>query len=60
MEGEDPINLLDLIAKMGESVLDLILLGPEDQWSSLLAAAMRDIGHIFLEKGGAVQSETAH
>jgi hypothetical protein len=57
IEGNDAINL---IAKMGESLIDLILLGPEDQWSNLLAAAIRDIGHTFLEKSGAVQSETAH
>ena len=60
MEGNDAINLPDLIAKMGESLVDLILLGPENQWSNLLAAAIRDIGHAFLEKSGAVQSETAH
>jgi hypothetical protein len=45
---------------MGESLVDLILLGPEDQWSNLLASAIRDIGDTFLEKSGAVQSETAH
>jgi hypothetical protein len=56
MEGNDAIK----IAKMGESLVDLILLGPEDQWSNLLAAAIRDIGDTFLEKSGAVQSETAH
>jgi hypothetical protein len=60
MEGDDAINLPDLIAKMGESLVDLILLGPEDQWSNLLATAIRDIGDTFLEKSGAVQSETAH
>jgi hypothetical protein len=60
MEGQDAINLPDLIAKLGESLVDLILLGPEDQWSNLLAAAIRDIGDTFLEKSGAVQSETAH
>ena len=60
IEGNDAINLPDLIAKMGESLIDLILLGPEDQWSNLLAAAIRDIGDTFLEKSGAVQSETAH
>jgi hypothetical protein len=60
MEGNDAINLPDLIAKVGESLVDLILLGPEDQLSNLLAAAIRDIGDTFLEKSGAVQSETAH
>jgi hypothetical protein len=52
MGGNDAINLPDLIAKMGESLIDLILLGPEDQWRNLLAAAIRDIGDTFLEKSG--------
>jgi hypothetical protein len=60
--GDDQINLADLITKMGESLVDLILLGPEDQWGDLLAAAIRDIGHAFLEKSGAIESgaDTAH
>ena len=28
--GDDQINLPDLVAKVGESLVDLILLGPED------------------------------
>jgi hypothetical protein len=58
--GDDQINLPDLVAKVGESLVDLILLGPEDQWGDLLAAAIRDIGQMFLEKSGAVEGETAH
>jgi hypothetical protein len=58
--GDDQVNLPDLIAKIGESLVDLILLGPEDQWGDLLAAAIRDIGHTFLTKSGAVESDTAH
>ena len=54
------VNLPELIAKMGESLVELILLGPEDQWGNLLAEAIRTIGHVFLEKSGAVESETAH
>jgi hypothetical protein len=33
---------------------------PEEQWGSLLAEAIRHIGQVFLEKSGAVESETAH
>ena len=60
IEGKDVVNLPELIAKMGESLVELILLGPEDQWGNLLAEAIRTIGHVFLEKSGAVESETAH
>jgi hypothetical protein len=60
IEGDDPVNLPDLVANLGESLVELILLGPEDQWGNLLAEAIRTIGHVFLEKSGAVESETAH
>ena len=56
------INLPDLIAKATESLVDLILLGPEEEWCNLLAEANRQVGQAFLEKSGAVDegSETAH
>jgi hypothetical protein len=60
IEGDDPVNLPDLVAKMGESLVDLIQLGPEDQWGNLLAEAIRHIGQVFLERSGAVESDTAH
>ena len=44
IEGDDPINLPDLIAKASESRVDLILLGPEEQWGNLLAEAIRRSG----------------
>jgi hypothetical protein len=37
-----------------------MLLGPEEQWGDLLAEAIRDIGEVFLEKSGAVESDTTH
>ena len=60
IEGKDVVNLPELVAKMGESLVELILLGPEEQWGNLLAEAIRDIGDAFLEKGGAVQGDTTH
>jgi hypothetical protein len=60
IEGKDMVNLPELIAKMGESLVELILLGPEDQWGNLLAEAIRDIGQVFLEKSGPVQNDTTH
>ena len=58
--GDDPVNLPELIAKLGESLVDLIMLGPEEQWGNLLAEAMRQIGGAFLEKSSVVEGETAH
>ena len=58
--GDAPIHLPELIAKVSESLVDLIMLGPEEQWGNLLAEAVRQIGDAFLEKSGAVEGETAH
>ena len=58
--GDAPINLRELIAKVSESLVDLIMLGPEEQWGNLLAEAMRQIGDAVLEKSGVVEGETAH
>ena len=60
IERDDPVNRPDLVAKVGESLVDLILLGPEDQWGNLLAEAISNIGQAYLEKTGAVEGETAH
>ena len=60
IEGKQIVNLPELVAKMSESLVELILLGPEDQWGNLLAEAIRDIGEVFLEKSGAVESDTTH
>jgi hypothetical protein len=52
--------LPDLVAKVGESLVELILLGPEEEWGNLLAEAIRNIGDVFLEKSGAIESDTTH
>jgi hypothetical protein len=39
IERDDPVNLPELVAKVGESLVDLILLGPEEQWGNLLYCA---------------------
>jgi hypothetical protein len=60
IEGNDPVNLPELVAKMGESLVDLIQLGPEDQWGNLLAQAIGYIGQVFFEKSGAVEGDKTH
>jgi hypothetical protein len=47
---------------MAESLVDLILLVPEEEQAKLLAATMLHLGHTFIEKSGAVEggSDTAH
>jgi hypothetical protein len=62
IEGQKTVNIAELVGKMGESLVELILLGPEEEWGNLLAEAIGHIGHAFLEKSGAIEggSDTTH
>jgi hypothetical protein len=59
---KEEVNLAELVAKVTESLVDLILLGPEEDWGNLLAEANTQLGQAFLEKSGAAGegTETAH
>ena len=59
---KEEVNLSELVAKATESLVDLILLAPEEGWGNLLAEANRQLGEAFLDKSGAAGegSETAH
>jgi hypothetical protein len=62
VEGEEKVDLVDLAAKMAESLVDLILLAPEEEQARLLSVSIAHLGHTFLEKSGAIDgdSSTAH
>ena len=58
----EPVDVVALAANMAESLVDLILLAPEEEQAKLLAVTIGHVGHAFLEKSGAVEgsSDTAH
>jgi hypothetical protein len=60
IEQNMPVNLPELVEKVGESIVDLILLGPKEERANLLADAVSHIGHVFLEKNGTAASDTTH
>jgi hypothetical protein len=62
VEGQEEVDVVALAANIVESLVDLILLAPEQEQAKLLAAAMSHLGHTFLEKSGAIEgdSSTAH
>ena len=60
VERHNTTNLAEVLANVGESLVDLILLGPNEEWANLLADAMSHIGAVFLEKSGAVERDTTH
>jgi hypothetical protein len=47
---------------MAESVVELILLGPEEEHGKLLAATIAHLAHAFLGKSGAIEDgqDTTH
>jgi hypothetical protein len=57
---EEPIDIVSLAASIAESLVDLILLAPEEEQAKLLAVAIGHLGHTYLEKSGAVEGGSAH
>ena len=62
VETGEPVDIVALAANMAESLVDLILLAPEEEQAKLMAVTIGHLGHTFLEKSGAVEggSDTAH
>jgi hypothetical protein len=62
LEGQERVDVVALAANIAESLVDLILLAPEEEQAKLLAATISHLGHTFLEKSGAIEggSDTAH
>jgi hypothetical protein len=50
-------DLVELAARMAESLAELILLAPENEQSKVMADAIASLGHAFLEKSGAIDSD---
>ena len=59
---EEPVDIVALAANIAESLVDLILLAPEEEQAKLLAVTIGHVGHTFLEKSGAIAGDfdTAH
>jgi hypothetical protein len=49
----------ELVARMAESLVDTILLAPEEERVNLLAETIAALGHLYLEKSGAIESESS-
>jgi hypothetical protein len=62
IEGEDKVDIADLAARMAESLVELLLLAPEQEQGNLLAVTLAHLGQAFLEKSGAIEgdSDTTH
>jgi hypothetical protein len=60
IEGQESVDLADMVARVAESLAELIMLGPKDQWATLTAEAIRHLGQTMLEDIEGGESSTAH
>jgi hypothetical protein len=62
IESQEKVDIADLAARMAESLVDLVMLAPEEEHGKLLAATIAHLGHAFLGKSGDIEgdSDTAH
>lgn len=60
IEGQDNVDLGDMVARISESLAETIMLGPKDQWAALTAEAIRHLGQTMLEDIEGIESSTAH
>jgi hypothetical protein len=54
IEGQEKVDIVNLAARMAESLVELILLAPEEEQGKLLAATIAHLGNAFPEKSGPV------
>ncbi len=60
IEKSETVDLIDLTARMAESLADLILLYvPEEEQARMLAHAIAHLGEIYIQKIGG-ERDTAH
>jgi hypothetical protein len=57
--GQEKVDLIDLAARIAESLIDLVLLAPEEEQARLLAVSIAHLGHTFLEKSGAIEGDSS-
>jgi hypothetical protein len=60
IEGQENVDLADMVARTAESLAELIMLGPKDQWAVLLAEAVRHLGNTMIEDVEGIPSEATH
>jgi hypothetical protein len=60
IEGQENVDLADMVARVAESLAELVMLGPKDQWAALMAEAVRHLGQTVLEDIEGIETSTAH
>jgi hypothetical protein len=55
IEEQERVDIVELVAKVAESLVELVLLAPEEAQAKLLAATIAQLGQAFLEKSGTIR-----
>ena len=58
IEGQEKVDIVVLAAKIAESLVELVLLAPEEEQAKLLAATIAHLGQAFLEKSGTIEGDS--
>ena len=58
IERQENVDLVELAARMAESLVELVLLAPEEEQAKLLAATIAHLGQAFPEKSGTMEGDS--
>jgi hypothetical protein len=58
IEGQEKVDIVELAAKIAESLVELVLLAPEEEQAKLLAATIAHLGQAFLEKSRMTEGDS--
>jgi hypothetical protein len=58
IEGQEIVDIMELAARIAESLVELILLAPDEEQAKLLAATIAHLGQAFLEKSGTIEGDS--
>ncbi len=60
IEGKDQVDLADMVARVAESLAELIMMAPKEDWAVLTAEAIRHLGNTMIEDMAGGGSDMTH
>ncbi len=60
IEGKDQVDLADMVARVAESLAELIMMAPKEDWALLTAEAIRHLGNTIIEDTAGGGSDMTH
>jgi hypothetical protein len=60
IEGKDQVDLADMVARVAESLAELVMMAPKEDWAALTAEAIRHLGNTIIEDMTGGGGDTTH